>query len=238
MWQSEPTTSPWIRRVERSSLHDIHVRPSDYVPQREAPRARVSSPAILREIADEVRAEDILEARAATRAASSSSLRAERASASRGRALSVVAACVVGAVIGAVGVAMVQRHFPAPAPSPLAVRAPVQGLTAPEPVAIAPAPARVTSARVVSAPETPWVPVPPKPAPAESLRTPPPSAPAVVGTISLTEAASFHRLFVDGRLAPGGTLTVSCGTHVVQVGGQGVSREVTVPCGEVLTLDN
>jgi hypothetical protein len=60
----------------------------------------------------------------------------------------------------------------------------------------------------------------------------------MVGTISLAAAASMHRLFVDGKVAPSGSQVVKCGVHVVQVGSRGIRRYVTVPCGEEVVVAN
>ncbi len=57
-------------------------------------------------------------------------------------------------------------------------------------------------------------------------------------TISLAAVAAAHRLFVDGRLAPTGSATVTCGSHLVQVGSRGVRRQVQVPCGQELVVAN
>jgi hypothetical protein len=58
-----------------------------------------------------------------------------------------------------------------------------------------------------------------------------------VGTISVAAVAASHRLFVDGKLAAGGSATVSCGNHIAQVGSHGVRRRVYVPCGQELILE-
>ena len=58
-----------------------------------------------------------------------------------------------------------------------------------------------------------------------------------VGTVSLAAVAASHRLFVDGRVAEGGSAVVKCGPHLVQVGSRGVRRTVEIPCGQEVVLD-
>jgi hypothetical protein len=100
------------------------------------------------------------------------------------------------------------------------------------------------AAHVVS---TPTVPSTPKVDPGLVVGAAAPDIPAVsvqnlprveAGTISLAAVAASHRLFIDGRLAPNGTATVSCGSHVVQVGSRGVRKRVDVPCGQEIVLAN
>jgi hypothetical protein len=58
------------------------------------------------------------------------------------------------------------------------------------------------------------------------------------GTISLAAVAASHRLFIDGRVADGGSAIVTCGTHLVQVGSRGVRRRIDVPCGQEIVVAN
>jgi hypothetical protein len=69
----------------------------------------------------------------------------------------------------------------------------------------------------------------------EDLSVPPPvplpeDAPPLATTGTVVGSAE-HRLFVDGRLAPGWKIEVKCGTHTVKNGSRGVERTVNVPCG-------
>lgn len=57
------------------------------------------------------------------------------------------------------------------------------------------------------------------------------------GTVSLAAVAASHRLFIDGRVAEGGSAVVKCGTHLVQVGSRGARRTINVPCGQEVVLD-
>jgi hypothetical protein len=57
------------------------------------------------------------------------------------------------------------------------------------------------------------------------------------GTISLAAVAASHRLFIDGRVAEGGTKVVTCGRHLVQVGSRGARHYVNVTCGQELVVD-
>ena len=57
------------------------------------------------------------------------------------------------------------------------------------------------------------------------------------GAISLAAVAASHRLFIDGRVAAGGSAIVACGPHLVQVGSRGQKRTIDVPCGTEIVLD-
>jgi len=99
-----------------------------------------------------------------------------------------------------------------------------RGGTVTKPVAPSPAVARASAGPARS--DAPFI-------PATSIQ----NLPRVeTGTISLAAVAASHRLFIDGKVAEGGTAVVSCGTHAVQVGSQGVRRYVTVPCGQEIIL--
>jgi hypothetical protein len=50
-----------------------------------------------------------------------------------------------------------------------------------------------------------------------------------MGRIRLAESSTYHRLFVDGRLAQRGAAIVPSGPHMIQVGGQGAARRIVVP---------
>jgi hypothetical protein len=54
---------------------------------------------------------------------------------------------------------------------------------------------------------------------------------APVGTVSLAAAASSHRLYVDGVVAPSGSAVVKCGKHLVKVGSKGRAQMLDVACG-------
>ena len=59
------------------------------------------------------------------------------------------------------------------------------------------------------------------------------------GTVRLPSRASGHRVYVDGRRAQvdeSGTLRLSCGRHVIQIGSQGTPEPIDVRCGEELQL--
>jgi hypothetical protein len=54
---------------------------------------------------------------------------------------------------------------------------------------------------------------------------------APVGSVSLSQTVTGHRLFVDGVAVSKGSTVVSCGKHLVKVGSKGRKQEVDVPCG-------
>ena len=59
------------------------------------------------------------------------------------------------------------------------------------------------------------------------------------GTVRLPPRASGHRVYVDGRRAQvgeSGTLRLSCGRHVIQIGSQGTPEPIDVRCGGELQL--
>jgi len=59
------------------------------------------------------------------------------------------------------------------------------------------------------------------------------------GTVRLPSRASGHRVYVDGRRAQvdeSGTLRLSCGRHVIQIGSQGTPEPIDVSCGGELQL--
>ena len=59
------------------------------------------------------------------------------------------------------------------------------------------------------------------------------------GTVRLPSRASGHRVYVDGRRAQvdeSGTLRLSCGRHVIQIGSQGTPEPIDVRCGGELQL--
>jgi hypothetical protein len=58
------------------------------------------------------------------------------------------------------------------------------------------------------------------------------------GTISLAAVAASHRLYVDGKVVPNGSASVTCGSHLVQVGSRGARRRVEVACGQEVVLAN
>lgn len=71
-----------------------------------------------------------------------------------------------------------------------------------------------------------------------AMRTPDDGAPAVLEpaeatTGTVTATVKGVKVLVDGKPAGDSSqsLTVSCGSHVVQVGASGVARMVAVPCG-------
>ena len=55
------------------------------------------------------------------------------------------------------------------------------------------------------------------------------SLPPAMGRIRLAESSTYHRLFVDGRLAQRGAAIVPSGPHMIQGGGQGAARRIVVP---------
>jgi hypothetical protein len=69
----------------------------------------------------------------------------------------------------------------------------------------------------------------------EDFSVPPPVAvpeeALPVATTGTVVGSAEHRLFVDGRLAPGWKIEVKCGTHTVKNGSRGIERTVNVPCG-------
>jgi len=130
-------------------------------------------------------------------------------------------------------------------PSRLAWVVGMVGAVAAVTVGIALGQARVSAAR---SPQSVVVTRPPPPAvvPAAPKITSNPLVPTVsvqslpqvgVGTVSLAAVAASHRLFVDGRVAEGGSAVVKCGPHLVQVGSRGVRRMVDIPCGQEVVLD-
>jgi hypothetical protein len=69
-------------------------------------------------------------------------------------------------------------------------------------------------------------PLPPAPQP----EAPPPARPRASTGIVVGDPQ--HRLWVDGRLAPGSRSEVLCGPHTVRVGSSGATRVLDVPCGD------
>jgi hypothetical protein len=63
-----------------------------------------------------------------------------------------------------------------------------------------------------------------------------PAVPAAPATSGVVLGSLGHRLWIDGALAASWQESVSCGSHVVQVGSAGTPRTVDVPCGGEITV--
>ncbi len=66
-----------------------------------------------------------------------------------------------------------------------------------------------------------------------------PTPAADEGVLVLPASAQGHRVFIDGRVKGDGSspIVVKCGPHTVQIGSQGKSRDVDVPCGALAKLE-
>jgi hypothetical protein len=137
--------------------------------------------------------------------------------------LGAVAAVSVGIALGQARVSAAQSPTATPA-NPVAVA----------PKAPAPAPQPHTTAVTGFGAPAPGAPPVTSDLPTVAVQ----SLPRVQsGAISLAAVAATHRLFIDGRVAAGGSAVVTCGPHLVQVGSRGQKRTIDVPCGTEIVLD-
>lgn len=130
----------------------------------------------------------------------------------------------------------------------------------------APASAQVTSPAVVVAPAVPTssppstapvasaTPAPPassaaEPSPAPSAAPAPTEEPSAAsasgppipgdrGELRFPPYAAGHRIYVDGRVVGDGAqpAVVPCGSHSVRIGSAGTTQQVSVPCGDSITV--
>ncbi len=103
-------------------------------------------------------------------------------------------------------------------------------------LAMTAAPAMAAQAVVIPAAETAAsAPAPSSEAsPAPSDAPVPTAAGAPQVTTGVVIGSPGHRLWIDGTLAASWQATVSCGSHLVQVGSAGTPRTIDLPCGEEL----
>jgi hypothetical protein len=163
----------------------------------------------------------------------------------RGRVLRVGPAALMIAAVVAVGLVVGQRRSRPPSAGQIAATSAPHAQPQGQPVPTSPAPSPSASASPMAS-----VPLAAPLAVADSVathapRSPTQTAPSATsllgptqGTVKTPLSRGGHRLFVDG-LVVGETpnpVLVSCGAHVIKIGGAGKEQLIYVPCGGTVTV--
>ncbi len=161
--------------------------------------------------------------------------------------LTIVLAALAGIVVVALAGAGIVFYRLKMAPTPedraatVTTTTPSVKSTATAAVSTAPTKPTPTQTAVVVATVTPSATVSATPLPTatqtslEGLPTPGPNE----GVLVMPAYAQGHRVFVDGRVKGDGTapIVLPCGTHAVQIGSAGKSRDINVPCGALARIE-